>query len=549
VRSALLSRTAGGIVILAVLLIATPSRIFADGLSADDASYVAHAFTLAFDGDLDYSNESFDWVVEGPNGSRPAHPIGPGLAAAPVVALFAVIDRLEGNAIVSDRTQVSTSRAILGFYVASVIALGGAIYALVMAIRMVMDRPEARKTIIIAIMGSGIPFYALNRFTMSHSFEFLFLSLMILAGVRLVRTQQNRAATWLLLGLSSSMTLLIRPGNLPFLLLPLWAAISVRIASGSPWVRSDRRDALLGAGAMTVFWLPSALLQHHLYGTPVTLSYATVQGSNWSGPDGLAETLVAAWERLDLSRLILLFVGAEFGVLWSSFVIVIGIWAVAVLARRARNVSATFRVTFVTLGTLMLSASIVSVFGAGQMGIDYGNRFLYPLVPPTAFSLGLLLTAAATTQRRKVEVLVLTMSLIGVLSAAFYQSAGSNDRLLTHSSQENIFGQEVTSSRNFGRELVAEIHRPQAWARVVAIRAPGFFLVRTIDERQILELGNSLGVSEDRLLDGIRWHRQSDWFDVMVVAGTLTGLVIALLRMFRARPSLVDGKSPKSRCQ
>lgn len=529
-RTALTSLS-GASIVAAILLIATPARIFSDRLSGDDASYVAHALTIALDADLDYSNEALDWTVAGPSGPRPAHPIGPGLAAAPVVAAFALLDRLESHPIIEDRSEYSDSRAILGFFVASAAALGGGLLALISAIRLSVGRATALRTVVVSVLGSGVPFYALNRFTMSHSFEFLFLSLIILAAVRLARSRRGRTTAWLLLSLASAMTVLIRPGNLPFLLLPLWVVLAVRISSGAPIIRNPRRDIVSGASAFAIFWLPAFWLQQHLYGSAITLSYRLIAGSYWSGPDGLSETLRSALTRLDIGRLLLLLFGAEFGVAWSSFVIIGGIVAAGAVVWRSSDADPRLRFAFGVLGGLLLIAPIVSVFGAGQMGIDYGNRFLYPLVPPAAFALGLALSSTPGRRQSRIGAFVVCMACVGIISTSFYQSAGTADRLLTHAPQTNIFGEEASSARFYGRELVEEVRDPRAWARVLAVRAPGFFVVRIADEDQVLQFGGQLGVPEARLADGLRWAQHFDLLDVIVVAATLIGLIVVLLQM------------------
>lgn len=533
----MLTKFSGVLIVIGILLMATPARIFSHALTADDASYMAHAFTIAFDADLDYSNESFDWAVDGPNGVRPAHPIGPGLAAAPVIALFSILDRFEGHPVIEDRTAYAGSRAILGFFVASAAALGGGLLALIAAIRVVSGSTTGLRIIVVSVLGSGVPFYALNRFTMSHSFEFLFLSLSILAGVQLVRSQKRRASAWFLLGLSSAMTVLIRPGNLPFLLLPLWAALALLNISGATGTRLNRHDAAVGTFAVSVFWLPTLWLQHHLYGSPVTLSYRLIAGSYWSGPDGLRQTLSAALERIDASRLLLLLFGAEFGLIWSSFVIIAGTGAAVAVARRTSHSRTAVRCAFIAVSGFMLVAPVISVFGAGQMGIDYGNRFLYPLVPPAAFALGLVLSSSSVLRQRRVAALLVAMSCIGVVSTAFYQSAGSTDRLLTHAPQENIFGEQASSARSYGRELVSEASRPQAWIRVLAVRTPGFLVIHSIQEETVYRIGDRLGVPQKRLEDGLRWSRRSDWLDVTVIVTTLSVLILTLIRASDPRRS------------
>ena len=56
--------------------------------SYDDTSYLAHAYTLGIDFDLDYKNEVATKFNN--NGLLPSHPIGSGALAAPFVAFFSI---------------------------------------------------------------------------------------------------------------------------------------------------------------------------------------------------------------------------------------------------------------------------------------------------------------------------------------------------------------------------------------------------------------------------------------------------------------------------
>ena len=88
----------------------TPAHFLNSDISSyDDTSYLAHAYTLGLDFDLDYTNEIA--IRFNRNKNLPSHAIGSGILAAPFVGLFGILDR------VSSHEVIKKSRSVFRFLV------------------------------------------------------------------------------------------------------------------------------------------------------------------------------------------------------------------------------------------------------------------------------------------------------------------------------------------------------------------------------------------------------------------------------------------------
>tara|TARA_Y100000389_G_scaffold204238_1_gene255769 strand:- start:10908 stop:12482 length:1575 start_codon:yes stop_codon:yes gene_type:complete len=145
--------------------------------SHDDASYYFHAYTLGIDFDLDYSNQlsennrfyTTNNLISKP---VPTHPIGSGVLSAPFIFFGNIIENLFFND--------SNLRVIYFFYSMSAIFyffISG--YLLNKTFKNLGYKSISELNILYLLVGSGLPYFAFERFGMTHVYEVFGVSLVM----------------------------------------------------------------------------------------------------------------------------------------------------------------------------------------------------------------------------------------------------------------------------------------------------------------------------------------------------------------------------------
>ena len=89
------------------------------GSPGDDMSYWLHSATIAFDQDLNYTNDyGIDSTIFNSETNVPSHPPGAGYLASPFVFLLSQLDKLFENSTQNTRINPVKSFAYLGFFIA-----------------------------------------------------------------------------------------------------------------------------------------------------------------------------------------------------------------------------------------------------------------------------------------------------------------------------------------------------------------------------------------------------------------------------------------------
>ena len=160
-------------------------------LGSDDASYFAHAATVALDFDFDYSNEAaLTWSADQ---RVAAGSPGSGWMAAPFVAAFSLVDRLAGHPVIQDHAHYYYSWSLFGMFVAALVYFLLGVWFYRRALETVWPGLDPRLNLLLAF-STGVPFYVLRRFTMSHAYEFFACAFAVWAAVNL-SVRWGRGAT------------------------------------------------------------------------------------------------------------------------------------------------------------------------------------------------------------------------------------------------------------------------------------------------------------------------------------------------------------------
>ena len=228
-------------ILLFIVLIGTfsvsfiPAHFLNSSISSiDDTSYISHSMTLGLDFDLNYTNEVAKKFNT--NGNVPSHPYGFGLLAMPFVYVGGIIDSILENEVLNDRHKYFASWSFFGilFSVSFYFLLGS--YFL---LKTIYERYGHVKEIniilflsLMSIISSGILYYVLGRFTMSHGMEFGIISMYIflshkLQTSNLLKLYDGKLLLFLfLISISLALIIMLRPANIFMIFLPIILSFS-----------------------------------------------------------------------------------------------------------------------------------------------------------------------------------------------------------------------------------------------------------------------------------------------------------------------------------
>ena len=464
-----------------VALLFRPASLLDVVSSGDDTSYISHAFTIALDFDLRYQNEPVFRPDAGhylaPNGLVPAHPIGPGLMAAPFVAFFSIFDHIADNPIIRDHANYPGSWSLFGFFIAAAswFLFGAWLY---------MDALEAigaktsRWTILLFASGIGLPYYILVRPTMGHAFEFASVALVFWGAIRvMVPGKLNRAIPEICIAIGMLLTMLVRMADANILLLPIivWGLLLLCRRADWPGL-TFRYDGLVSLIAAAVALSILISFSIALYGVPIpgigaTYGYVSFFTIPSGGPLGIA------WEGLcNLPLLWPLLTTSQFGLIYSAPILPAGALAIGlILANHRTQRKLMAAVTFVACA-IYVAIPLSTVLILKTTGTSYGYRYLFDLLPICLLGTVLFLNDPAHGRTAKVARPVLVLLSLWSLIAMMFIDTNSE---LTSRRSANAFGQlDSLSMVGYETALAKVIVTPRGWLNMAARRLPGFVAVR-----------------------------------------------------------------------
>ncbi len=467
------------------------------GVSDEDA-YLAHALTIGLDFDLDYSNEPIHQL--NPRQTAPVHPIGPGLMAAPFVALFSVVDRVEGHPILQNHVLFLTSWSLFGFLFSKVVYFFAALWLYFDGARRIQPNVVTSGMTFLLAASASLLFYVLERFGMPHSFEFCTHALIFWASVVIWQRLQpdgadGRSGGLLLPALAAEvgvvLNLLVRPSNLHVILLPQIVVAVLLIAFAQSTHRIWKAYATLAA-MLVVCLIPMGMLFFRFYGKPYPSMYdqygPLVSGA--FGRGGVMFKLQTVIAQLPYMRHILF--SSDFGLIYSSPLNVMGtallvVWAVRMAWERPRrDVLATAGGVLVYIG---LSFSVA--LAIENRGMDYGWRYLFNLFPLAFLGYVLWLRAEkiAGSGRSWPNLLVRGVLTVFCVFSMAGQILYGGTKQLTSASEAYEVG------------VVQSLANPGAWRNAMLSRLPTYAAIKSwpVLPQDFFAVGRRLGFAKTQI--------------------------------------------------
>lgn len=481
--------------------------------TADDASYVAHAFTLGLDFNLKYEQSIADWIS--PNGVTPIHPVGMGFLSAPFVAFFSLFDRMVNSAVISQHQIFQYSWSYFGIVFA-------ACFYFLMGIFLYSDAFKylykvKYKQIALLCSGFGLTFYVLYRPTMSHSFEFFCLALMVWSTTKLLNKQflcSNKNSVYLVLmalPFSMVMSLCIRPSNYNVFLLPFIVFFLVKLSKKISFSKGElinlKKNIIISFVFFIIFISLYGMYSYSTYGVFIP-SYESMYGQAGSST---AITLPVVHSFLDLMSLVkmvlwrlpklwVLCFSSEFGLLYTAPLFLFG--TVMVLHFLAKRLKTSTWESFLTGGMIFiyLGLPLAIVLLWQSCASSYGYRFLFTFFPVTL--LGFLIWNDNTKEsiyKKIIKISLFLFTMNAMLSCAFF---GINDKLKYQEIEFNSFGVKEASAIGYNIAALEAQFSYREWTKLFLIRTPGFLATYFIDKvPEKLPISDTFKIKVEKMIE------------------------------------------------
>lgn len=516
-------------------------------LYADDASYLAHGFTLGLDHNLQYDDSVAEWKTL--NQKAAAHPIGPGVLAAPFIAAFSMLDKLENHAVLHEHAKFQYSWSFFGFIFSSVFFFIAGLYFYVKGAEN-LHFALSRKHLLFVSSSFGILFYVLFRPVMGHSFEFFTIALCFWASGKMfadVACNKISCIYAVICALSLVLTMQMRPADINVMLLPfimfsfLWL-VREKPASSCE-IKMGFKTLALCIISMLIWFIPFIFINEQLYGMIYPSSTAMYGMTTNPVPaitnfSDFIHALLVLISRLP--QIFTICFSSEFGLAFSSAILLMG--TCFLLYFLLENIKKRL---WLSLGSLMLVGLYIALpvtitLFWQSLGDAYGHRFLFCLFPIALLGYGfwhkqITLKYKAYQnypfKEKFLQVLTLALCCYSLLGNALF---GLNNDLMYKPGVPNSFGREGGSAMGYNFAVLGSTAKPSTWINLAATRVPGFFAVGLLDilSIDVQELNLPVAMSEklDKFANGYQRPPLQVYIQAVLIGFLFVGCYIFLIR-------------------
>ena len=472
----------------------------------DASSYLSHAFTLGLDGDLNYTNEP-TFLLNGcinPAKTSPCHPVGAGMLAAPFVALFSIVDRIQGHGILADHTRY------LGSWSYFAVEFASAFYFLAgIALYQRALRPWIRPLVTAIIcLSTGILPYVVFKFAFGHAYEFFAHALILYALVRLYgsSTTRQRVLSTIVLVIGSASAIFIRFVDIGYLSLPVMLALVFH------WLDHETSSVLKRRAVVFCLWSYGGILASFAV---VSLFYSMNFGIPWPRADYFyLENRYSYTGRLELLLLIASYVknipallfSSEFGLFYTYPVLLPAFVAVTFLwLRNLRREPVAWTLWLLSFGWGVGIPLVIVLLWQTTASV-YGYRYLLPALPFLLLAFALFLQVGRTERRYGRDgswtvgatTLVLGMGAVLAGISLFAQFGFLKLPGFSIAPQTNVFGvRHLFSPKGYMDAVFASILNVRVWMELYRMSLVQALIVTTRATRldpQVLEQYKALAL-------------------------------------------------------
>ncbi len=396
----------------------------------DDHDYYIHAETIAVDFDLNYKNQLLGNETRRFNFNNKVAPtgfIGSGLLASPFLFFGHNLDKLfSGNSSLS--TEILNFR-LLFYSLSSVAYLFGTLF-LTFEILKKLKYKFSYYEVILFYFGSGVVYYAFERYSMTHVYEVFIATLIIYLSINFY-TLENKNLHAFLIPLFIGIGLSVRWVNYFYFLLPL--ITKVLISRKQDPARSLIRNKFFYISSLlssSIFLLHTNLLYGEYTFSPQFVYRTGGQVSSFINRDGNLFNFL----QTNLVNFFKILFSQEFGLFWFSPIIFIGVgFSIANLyLNRKRGIFINLLILFSFIQIFLI------VLLWRSTASSYGFRYLFSLIP-----LCILLYYEFQSKKNSnlIKNYLIIFSIFATFSIIFFETTLGTQLALTET--QNTFGRSL----------------------------------------------------------------------------------------------------------
>ena len=372
----------------------------------DDHDYYSHAETIAIDFDLNYSNqyEGYEEKRYYKNGVvAPKGFIGSGLLASP----FLYIGNLFEN-IISNKSFIFNYK-ILFYSLSAIFYFFLSIYLIYASIRLLQIKINLQ-FIFLLFLGSGVAYYAFERYSMTHIYEVFTTCLLIFITTKFYTEKNNLDYFSFLIPIVTIVAINVRWVNYHIFFIPFIVKFLFKdkIQNNNYLLKSKYFyfSYALSAGVFL-------LLNKYIYDI-VTFNPVRIYGSSGRLDSFIEADTISLLKIVSTSMIQILF-SEEFGIFWFSPIIFAGLavlFYLLIFSSKEKFVGYLFLLILygVPFGSVVLWQSTAS---------SYGYRYLYSLLP---IALLVFVKWKSLRGNNLLNNYLLFFSIFGALSILFFET-------------------------------------------------------------------------------------------------------------------------------
>ena len=396
----------------------------------DDHDYYMHAETIGVDFDLDYKNQLLGNESKRYNFNNKIAPtgfIGSGLLASPFVLLGHTLDKL-----VSSENNLSSdilNFRFLLYSLSSVFYLFATLY-LTFEILKKLKFNFSKYEVLLIYFGSGVVYYAFERFSMTHVYEVFCCTLIIYLALNFY-TSTNKDIYAFLLPIFIAVGLSVRWVNYFYFLLPIFTKLLIykNTKSGNSLLKNKYFyiSSLLSG---FIFMLHTNVLYGTYTFNPQFVYRTGGNVSNFITRDGN----IVNFFQTNIVNLFKILFSQEFGLFWFSPIIFIGL--ILGIYNLFLNSERTFFFNLLVIFSFIQIFLVVLLWRSTAS--SYGFRYLFSLIP---ISILLYYQFQSTNKNKVLSNYLIVFSIFATLSVLFFETTQGTQLALTET--ENTFGRTL----------------------------------------------------------------------------------------------------------
>ena len=424
----------------------------------DDFDYYSHALTIAEDFDFDYSNQITNnsrYYDEDTGKVAPMGFFGPGFLASPFLFFGSVLDKIFNiQQDILDFKKLLYSFSSIFYLFFSYLLLSKS-----------LNQTKIFFSLPLALTGSGIIYYAFERFSMAHVYEVFTISLIIYLSDKFYKGESKFISS--LIPLAILLGFIVRWTNYFILFIPL--IVSLLSKKHNKRLLSEKYFYFSSSLAFLLFLLHTRLI----YGV-FTFSPFLVYGEESLG-NRVYESLFIDFFNTTYSVIndifIILFT-QEFGIFWFSPVLFACIFMLII-----NFIKFTSRERLATLLTsLSFAQGFYTISIWNSTASSYGFRYIFSLIPLSIF---LLAKLGENKKNIFIKHYINFFSVFGILAVLFFETTERTQLSLLPVT--NSFGVEkIYSQPEYLTGVIASFFEVNSYLKILATSFLGALFLKIL---------------------------------------------------------------------